>query len=107
MYPDVMTTNGAPDVALEDVAALGYNLVTVRYLELGAMYGMVDFGCHVVADGSTVYPDAHPFYDVSLNQRADLRVAEAWWLQRGQRWRNLGPATALGSASTQRDPGER
>lgn len=44
MYPDVMARNGKTDVRLEDIEPLGFNLVTMHYLEKGAIYGMMLFG---------------------------------------------------------------
>ena len=37
MFGDVATVNGIPFVELDDIAALGFNLVTMHYLEKGSM----------------------------------------------------------------------
>lgn len=59
MYPDVVSRNGVPDVELEDIAKLGFNLVTMHYLEKGAMYGMLDYGMNNWKNQNTVYSDQH------------------------------------------------
>lgn len=59
MWPDVMSTNGVPDVTLKDIEPLGFNLVTMHIFEKGAMYGMMDYGKNVIKDLNTVYHDQH------------------------------------------------
>ena len=57
MWPDVMSRNGVPDVSLEKLEALGFNLVTMHVFEKGALAGMVDFGLHTIQDRTPVYHD--------------------------------------------------
>lgn len=57
MWPDVMSRNGVPDVELDRLEKLGFNLVTVHVFEKGALAGMVDFGLHTLQDRNTVYHD--------------------------------------------------
>lgn len=59
MYPDVVSRNGVPDVELDDIAKLGFNLVTMHYLEKGAMYGMMEYGINNWKNQNTVYSDEH------------------------------------------------
>ncbi len=59
MFPDVYSVNGEPVVRLEDIAKLGFNLVTCHFMEKGAMWGMMDYANHTIADKSTAYADAH------------------------------------------------
>ena len=59
MWPDVMTTDGVPDVRLEDIAPLGFNLVTIHIFEKASMYGMLLFGKKTFADRTTVFCDTH------------------------------------------------
>ena len=59
MFPDIYSVEGKPICTLKEVADLGFNLVTCHFLEKGAMWGMMDYAVHVVADGNTVYPDNH------------------------------------------------
>ncbi len=57
MWPDVMSRNGIPDVTLERLEELGFNLVTMHCFEKGALAGMVDFGLHTFNERTTVYHD--------------------------------------------------
>lgn len=57
MWPDVMSRNGIPDVELEKLEELGFNLVTMHVFEKGALAGMVDFGLHTIKERNTVYHD--------------------------------------------------
>ena len=60
MYPDVVVQpDGSPEVELKDIAALGFNYVTMHYLEKGAMYGMLDYGLKNFANQNTVYSELH------------------------------------------------
>ncbi|ADK80126.1 isocitrate lyase/PEP mutase family protein [Sediminispirochaeta smaragdinae] len=59
MWPDVMSKNGKPDVDLRDVEPYGFNFVTCHFLEKASMFGMYDYGKHVVVDRNTVYADDH------------------------------------------------
>lgn len=62
MYPDVVAKNGVPDVELQDVEKLGFNLVTHHCLEKGAMYGMLLFGTNNKKNNNSVFSDT---YDTS------------------------------------------
>ena len=58
MYPDVVIQpDGSPEVELKDIEALGFNYVTMHYLEKGSMYGMLDFGFKNFANKNTVYSE--------------------------------------------------
>jgi 2-methylisocitrate lyase-like PEP mutase family enzyme len=82
MYPDVMSKNGVPDVRLEDVAALGFNLVTMHYLEKASMFGMLDYGKHVIAEGSTIYADDHDMGGLTPAEKATAHsLHNTWWLE--------------------------
>ncbi len=59
MWPDVGSTNGVPDVRLEDIEKLGFNFVTMHILEKAAMWGMIDFGKHACQERNLVYHDTH------------------------------------------------
>lgn len=59
MWPDVGSTNGVPDVELDDIDALGFNFVTCHILEKGAMYGMLDIGARCLRERSMAYHDTH------------------------------------------------
>lgn len=57
MYPDVGVHDGKPDVELEDIEKLGFNLVTMHYLEKASLYGMMKFGKENYKNKSTVYSE--------------------------------------------------
>jgi methylisocitrate lyase len=80
MYPDVGSARGVPDVQLDDVAALGFNLVTMHYLEKASTYGMWDFSRHVIADRNTVYADSHDFGGLSLEEQRGVMQSDRKWL---------------------------
>lgn len=80
MWPDVMSKNGIPDIELKDVAPLGFNLVTMHYLEKGSMYGMMDYSKHVIKDGSTVYSDQHDMGMTPEERKKCMSLNLDWWL---------------------------
>ena len=57
MWPDVMSRNGVPDITLDKLERLGFNLVTMHVFEKGALSGMMDFGLHTIQERTTVYHD--------------------------------------------------
>lgn len=60
MYPDVVVQpDGSPEVELEEIRELGFNYVTMHYLEKGAMYGMLEYGKKNFANQNTVYSELH------------------------------------------------
>ncbi len=98
MYPDVGSKDGVPDVTLEEVAALGFNLVTMHYLEKAAMFGMLDYGRHVIADRTTVYPDDHAMGGLSREAQRLAMPADPRWLERERTWTSGAPETGTPSA---------
>lgn len=89
MFGDVATVNGVPFVRLEEIEALGFNLVTMHYLEKGAMYGMMDYGKHVFKDRSTRYADEHSMGGMTpAEQKASLE-RDSGWLDAEDRWKAL------------------
>ena len=59
MYPDIVTRDGKPEVELDDIRELGFNYVTMHFLEKGAMFGMMDYGKKNFANKTTTYSDLH------------------------------------------------
>lgn len=59
MYPDVMAKNNIPDVELKDIEPYGFQLVTMHYMEKGAMWGMLEYGVNNLKNQSTVYSESH------------------------------------------------
>ncbi|MBY2907470.1 MULTISPECIES: isocitrate lyase/PEP mutase family protein [Rhizobium] len=89
MFGDVATVNGVPFVRLEEIEALGFNLVTMHYLEKGSMYGMMDYGRHVFKDRSTRYADEHSMGGMTpAEQKASLE-RDSGWLDAEDRWKAL------------------
>ncbi|MGO7971428.1 oxaloacetate decarboxylase [Rhizobium ruizarguesonis] len=89
MFGDVATVNGVPFVRHEEIEALGFNLVTMHYLEKGSMYGMMDYGRHVFKDRSTRYADEHSMGGMTpAEQKASLE-RDSGWLDAEDRWKAL------------------
>ena len=89
MYPDVASVNGVPDVRLDDIGALGFNLVTMHYLEKATMFGMLDYGKHVIADRTTVYADSHDMGGLSPEERRNTMPGDRWWLDSEEEWKRV------------------
>ena len=68
MYPDVAARNHCPDVELSDMERCGFNLVTMHYMEKGAMWGMIEYGVNNLKNKSTVYSQWH-----DMNGYADFQ----------------------------------
>ena len=81
MFGDVATVNGVPFVELDDIAALGFNLVTMHYLEKGSMYGMLDFGKHVFRDRSTRYADEHTMGGLTKEEQRAAQERDRGWVE--------------------------
>ena len=70
MYPDVVIQpDGSPEVELDEIAKLGFNYVTMHYLEKGALYGMMDYGMHNFANKTTVYSELHDMGGMDKDMR--------------------------------------
>jgi 2-methylisocitrate lyase-like PEP mutase family enzyme len=89
MFGDVATVNGKPFVELEDIAALGFNLVTMHYLEKGSMYGMLDYGRHVAASRSTRYADEHDMGGMTREEQRAAMERDRGWMAAEERWKAL------------------
>lgn len=89
MFGDVATVNGVPFVELEDIAALGFNLVSMHYLEKGSMYGMLDYGKHVFADRNTSYADEHTMGGLTTTEQQQAQERDRGWMDAEKRWKSL------------------
>ena len=89
MFGDVATVDGVPFVTLDEIAELGFNLVTMHYLEKGSMYGMMDYGRRVFADRSTGYADDHSMGGLSRDEQRALLNRDTGWLDAEDRWKAL------------------
>lgn len=89
MFGDVATVNGVPFVTLDEIAELGFNLVSMHYLEKGSMYGMMDFGRHVFKDRSTRYADEHTMGGMTPEEQRFALERDLGWLDAEERWKSL------------------
>jgi methylisocitrate lyase len=89
MFGDVATLDGVPFVRLEDIEALGFNLVSMHYLEKGSMYGMLDYGKHVFKNRSTAYADDHTMGGLTKEQQRDVQERDRGWLEAEQEWKKV------------------
>lgn len=97
MYPDVVSRNGVPDVELDDIDALGFKLVSMHYLEKGAMYGMLDFGKKNFAAKNTVYSDEHDMGGMTSGEIWDsCTYQHRWWFALEDRCYQAGRSAAGG-----------
>lgn len=81
MYPDLFSHDGIPDVDIDEVYQLGFNLVTIHYLQKGAMYGMMKYGMENFKNKSAVFSDNHDMGGLSVETQKKLRSfdAEKWF----------------------------
>jgi len=86
MYPDVASVNGVPDVELADIEPLGFNFVTMHYLEKAAIHGMLEYGARVIRDRNTVYADDHDLGDLTPQDIRDTEHGEQPWLDWEREW---------------------
>lgn len=91
MFGDVATVNGVPFVHLEEIAPLGFNLVTTHFLEKGSMYGMLDYGKHVARDRTTAYPDGHTMGGLTEEEREAIMDDDHGWLSAELGWKRSVP----------------
>jgi methylisocitrate lyase len=89
MFGDVATQNGKAFVELEDIAALGFNLVTMHYLEKGSMWGMMDYGHRVFKDQSTRYADEHTMGGLTKAEQRELLERDIGWLAAEDEWKKI------------------
>lgn len=83
MWPDVFSVNGVPNVELEDVQKLGFNLVTFHVFEKAALYGMLRFGEENRKAGNNLYSELHPDGDSQLAEELEraLNFNRDSWLE--------------------------
>ena len=81
MYPDLFSHDGIPDVNLDEIYELGFNLVTIHYLQKGAMYGMMKYGMENFKNKSAVFSDNHDMGGLDPETQKKLRGfdAEKWF----------------------------
>ena len=77
MYPDLFSHDGIPDVNIDEVYELGFNLVTIHYLQKGAMYGMMKYGMENFKNKSAVFSDQHDMGGLTAEEQKKLRGFDA------------------------------
>lgn len=104
MWPDVMTKNGVPDVNLEDIEPLGFNLVTAHFMAAGAMMGMMDVGKRTLQDRNLCYVDSltggFPFGEEAEKKaerpRRDGKTDRMRWMEKEERFSDIDLSTDVG-----------
>jgi 2-methylisocitrate lyase-like PEP mutase family enzyme len=89
MFGDVATLDGVPFVQLEDIYELGFNLVTMHFLEKGSLFGMIDYAKHVASERSTAYADNHTMGGLSVEEQREVQERDRGWLAAEREWRRL------------------
>lgn len=59
-YPDLSYTDGQPDVDLDVIADMGFNMIGVHYLLESAMLFMIDVGLNVMKNRDNCYVRTYP-----------------------------------------------
>lgn len=59
MYPDVKSVKGVPDIELDKIKPMGFDLVTLHFMEKAVEYGLMDYAFENFKNKSTVYSDQH------------------------------------------------
>ncbi|MGN0830638.1 MAG: isocitrate lyase/phosphoenolpyruvate mutase family protein, partial [Candidatus Ornithospirochaeta sp.] len=59
MYPDIKSSKGVADINLDEVKPLGFDLVTLHFMEKAVEFGIMDYALQNVKNRSTVYSDTH------------------------------------------------
>jgi methylisocitrate lyase len=89
MFGDLATIDGVPFVRLEDIQQLGFNLVTMHFLEKGSLYGMLDYANHVANERSTGYADSHTMGGLSVDEQRAVQERDRGWLAAERGWRSV------------------
>ena len=88
MYPDLFSHDGIPDVNIDEVYELGFNLVTIHYLQKGAMYGMMKYGMENFKNKSAVFSDQHDMGGLTEEEQKKLRGFDApYWFDLERQFR--------------------
>ena len=78
MYPDVKSKNGVTDIDLKTAADLGFNLVTMHYMEKAVEFGLMKYGLENAKNGSTVFSDSHDMDGVGPHCRGKFATYQYW-----------------------------
>lgn len=87
MYPDITTHNGIPDVSLDEIYELGFNLVTIHYLEKGAMWGMLEYGKKNFENKNAWYSDEHDMGGLTKEEQQETYAFNnKMWFERERKY---------------------
>lgn len=78
MYPDVKSVNGVADIDLKTAAELGYNLVTMHYMEKAVQFGLMTYGLENAKNGNTVFSDTHDMGGIGDQCRGKFSTYKRW-----------------------------
>lgn len=59
MYPDIKSVKGIADINLDDVKPLGFDLVTLHFMEKAVEFGLMDYAFENARNRNSVYSDLH------------------------------------------------
>lgn len=79
MFDDFTTDEARERVDLDAISQMGYQLVTIRYVEKASLYGLMQFGLRCRADNNTVYVDYHDFDGLLPEMDHHIRLSKHWW----------------------------
>lgn len=82
MYPDVdVMPEGVPMVKMEDLKELGFNFVTVHYLEKGSMWGMLLYGKHNYQNQNAMFSVHHQMDGLTEEEKKEaFNIHGTQWL---------------------------
>jgi methylisocitrate lyase len=103
MFGDVYTVNGVPMVELDEIAKLGFNLVTMHPLEKGMNYGMLEFGRRCLEDRNTRWVDEHTMGGLSPERQREVQhMQDFGWLDAERSWKQAAKDVTARAASRPR-----
>lgn len=87
-YPDLFSKNGVPDVDMDEVYKLGFNLITMHFMQKGALFGMTKYGLENYKNKSSVYSDQDNLAGLTPEQEKRLRDFDAGrWFEMERKFR--------------------
>lgn len=79
MFDDFTSDETKQTVDLDAISGMGYQLVTIRYVEKASLYGLMQYGLRCRADNDTVYVDYHDFDGLLPEVDHHIRLTKHWW----------------------------
>ena len=78
IYNEFSTTDGKTNVDLDEIGGLGFCIVTVRYMEKAALFGLMRYGLRCKTDDNLVYVDYHDFDGLLPEMDHHIRLSTQW-----------------------------